>query len=116
MANTTSVDSSSKSSADLLQNALAELAGDSSGERPTATKLCRLAGVSRNTLYADHKDILHGLYKLQNQRHRTPSPAHRAVQALRLENEALRLQVGRLAALADHYFAAWTESSALLER
>jgi hypothetical protein len=28
----------------------------------------------------------------------------------------LVVQVSRLAALADHYFAAWTESSALLER
>jgi hypothetical protein len=116
MAHTTSVDSSCKSAAELLRSALSELAGDSNGERPTATKLCRLAGVSRNTLYADHKDILHELYKLQHLRRRVPSPSHQTVEALRLENQTLVAQVSRLAALVDHYFAAWTESSTLLER
>jgi hypothetical protein len=38
------------------------------------------------------------------------------VEGLRLENQTLVVQVSRLAALADHYFAAWTESSTLLDR
>jgi len=116
MAHTTSVDSNCQSATELLRNALSELASDGARERPTATKLCRLAGVSRNTLYSDHKDILHELYKLQHLRRRAPCPSHQTEQALRLENQALVAQVSRLAALADHYFAAWTESSTLLER
>jgi hypothetical protein len=116
MAHTTSVDSSCKSAAELLRSALSELSGDCNGEWPTATKLCRLAGVSRNTLYADHKHILHELYKLQHLRRRVPSPSHQTVEGLRLENQTLVVQVSRLAALADHYFAAWTESSTLLDR
>jgi hypothetical protein len=93
MAPTTGIDGGCKSAAELLRNALLELAGDGSDERPTATKLCRLAGVSRNSLYADHTDILHGLYELQNLRRRAPNTAHQAVQALRLENQALVVQV-----------------------
>src|SRR5258708_5994840 len=116
MANTTSVDRPAKAAAQLLQDALAELANDASGGSPTATSLCRLAGVSRNTLYADYRGILHELYKLQRRLHRAPSPAHQLTQRLRDENEALQVQVKLLAALVDHYFAAWTESSTLLER
>jgi hypothetical protein len=35
---------------------------------------------------------------------------------LRDENEALQVEVKRLAALVAHYFTAWTESSTLLAR
>ena len=116
MALATNVDEISKPAAHLLRDALCKLEHDSAVGFPTATALCKLAGVSRNTLYADHKDILHELYKLQRRRHRAPSPAHQLTQRLRDENEALQLQVKRLAALVDHYFAAWSESSNLLQR
>ena len=46
--------------------------------------------LSRNTLYADHKDILHDLYRLQRRRHRAPNPAQQVVQRLRQENERLK--------------------------
>ena len=36
--------------------------------------------------------------------------------ALREERATLRTQVTQLAALVDHYFAAWSESRILLER
>jgi hypothetical protein len=117
MAQTTSGDRARAPAAQLLRDALSELANNSGGGgRPTATSLCKLAGVSRNTLYADHKDILRELYKLQRRRHRAPSPAHQLTQRLRDENEALKMQVKRLAALIDHYFSAWSESSTLLQR
>jgi hypothetical protein len=38
------------------------------------------------------------------------------LQQLRSENEDLRQHVAKLAALVDHYFAAWQETSSLLQR
>jgi hypothetical protein len=38
------------------------------------------------------------------------------LQQLRDDNDALHLQVAQLAALVDHYFAAWQEASSLLKR
>ncbi len=38
------------------------------------------------------------------------------MQRLRDENEELQSRVGKLAALVDHYFAAWQEASSLLQR
>ena len=78
--------------------------------------LCELAGVSRNALYRYHSDVLHELHKLQPQRHRYPGCAERAMQRLRDENQGLREQVTKLAALVDHYFAAWQEASLVLQR
>jgi hypothetical protein len=82
----------------------------------TAKALCELAGVSRNALYRYHPTVLHELHKLQQRRHREPSPARQDLKRLRNDNEALRRQAAKLAALADHYFAAWQEASTQLAR
>ena len=106
----------SRSSAQRLRDALAALVAGSTSEAPTASALCELAGVSRNALYRYHTDVLHELHKLQRRRCRDPGPAKRDSQQLRNENEDLRQHVAKLAALVDHYFAAWQETSSLLRR
>lgn len=100
-----------------LQQALTSVSAAGAGMAPTATALCELAGVSRNALYRYHPDVLHALHRLQHQRRRAPVPVDRQVQQqLREQNDALRLQASQLAALVDHYFCAWRESAALLQR
>ncbi|MGJ7538596.1 MULTISPECIES: hypothetical protein [unclassified Variovorax] len=116
MASASTADATGRPPAQRLRDALAQLAALSTPEAPTASALCELAGVSRNALYRYHPDILHALHKLQRQRYRDPGPASRAVQQLRDENEDLHQQVTKLAALVDHYFAAWQETSSLLRR
>ena len=109
-------DDASKSPEQRLRDALQELTTGTSAEVPTATALCELAGVSRNALYRYHADVLHELHKLQHRRRRSPSRADRALQRLRDENDELHQQAVRLAALVDHYFAAWQEASSVLAR
>jgi hypothetical protein len=121
MADATNRDTSSKRTAsERLQEALAELNRhqDSGGAASglTAKALCELAGVSRNALYRYHPAVLHELHKLQQRRHREPSPARQDLKRLRNDNEALRRQAAKLAALVDHYFAAWKEASTQLAR
>ena len=109
-----------KSAGQRLREALAELVrqqtSDSTTQPPTATALCELAGVSRNALYRYHPDVLEELHKIQRQRRGDPGPAKQEMQQLREENKELRHQVTALAALVDHYFAAWQETQTLLER
>jgi hypothetical protein len=97
-----------------LRQALAAMAEE--GSLPTASTLCENAGISRNALYRYHPDVLHELHKLQHQRYRQPSPAKQRLDELRSDNDALKLQLTQLAALVDHYFAAWQEASTVLKR
>jgi len=114
MGKPTSTDHDGMSSSQRLHQALIAMAED--GTVPTASALCENAGISRNALYRYHPDVLHELHKLQRQRHREPGPAKRMLQQLRDDNDALHLQVTQFAALVDHYFAAWQETSSLLKR
>ena len=86
-------------------------------QRATVTELCRLAGISRNTLYRYHASILKALRKLQCRR---PTAAQsKAVQSAdrqRIETVALREHISKLAALVDHHYAAYRETAPLLER
>jgi len=120
MAKTPPVDSCARSPGQRLREALAELvrqqASGGAPRAPTATALCEHAGVSRTALYRYHSDVLQELHKLQQQRQRDPGPAKQEYQQLRDENADLRHQAESLAALVDHYFAAWQETRALLER
>ena len=111
------------SAAQRLRRALSHLidrhASDNAPGTITATALCRRAGVSRTALYRYHTDILNELRQLQRRHYREAAPDQqtlKALKALREENAALRTQQGRLAALVDHYFAAWSECQALLKR
>lgn len=103
-----------------LRSALVEMVGQSASrdaqQAMTVTALCELAGVSRNALYRYHPDVLHELHKAQRQSRRDPGPDQRALLQLREDNDALKHQVAKLAALVDHYFAAWQETRTLLGR
>jgi len=105
--------------AERLERAFAILSSSDSEarEHPTVSALCELAKVSRNSLYRYHPEVLTRLRKLQRQRERsvTPRTCKRA-SAQQSELRALRLQVPRLVALVDHYYAAYREKQALLER
>ncbi len=113
--------SDDRSTANRLNDALTELirqqASSRSPDALTATALCQLAGVSRNALYRYHPEVVQALHKVQRQ-HRSadPGPATHHILKLRGENDVLREQVAKLAALVDHYYTAWQENRALLER
>ena len=113
-------DASDRSPAERLREALAELVTRQSpggtNEALTATALCDLAGVSRTAIYRYHPDVLHELHKIQRRSRRDPGPDKRTLHKLRDENRVLQQQVAKLAALVDHYYAAWNESRTLLER
>jgi alkylhydroperoxidase/carboxymuconolactone decarboxylase family protein YurZ len=82
----------------------------------TATSLCELAGMSRNALYRYHPDVVKALHAAQ-QKHRPRIDGDRqAAQRLRQDNAVLREQLAKMAALVDHYFAAWQETCLLLQR
>lgn len=114
MSGSSGIDQAKASSAQRLRNALGEMAMDSA--KPTASALCEKAGISRNALYRYHADALHELHKLQHQSYREPSTLKLKLEQLRRDNDAMHLKVAQLVALVDHYFAAWQERSALLER
>jgi hypothetical protein len=91
-------------------------ASPDSSQPLTVTTLCQLAAISRNALYRYHPDILQELREAQL-RHRTDrGSAKRVARQLRQDNDNLRDQVSKLAALVDHYFAAWQEGQQLLAR
>lgn len=114
MSGTASTNHGKMPSSQRLRQALAAMAAEDI--MPTASTLCERASISRNALYRYHSEILHELHKLQNLRRRQPSPDKRRLEQLRNDNDALKLQLAQLAALVDHYFAAWQEASALLKR
>ncbi len=108
------------STAERLREALTSLAIASSeqGSAPlTVAALCRATGISRNSVYRYHPQILEALHALRRQQRATREPGDCVeVQRLRVELAQLRAQIPKLAALIDHYFAASTELRTLLER
>ena len=112
--------SGSRPAAERLRDALAEMirlqASETAPKALTATTLCELADVSRNALYRYHPTVLLALQRAQLRHGSQQAPAKREVAQVRAENEALREQVTKLAALVDHYYAAWKESCTLLAR
>ncbi|AMP06135.1 hypothetical protein [Collimonas pratensis] len=102
------------SSAQRLFQALAAMAGD--GVELTASALCERAGISRNALYRYNPEIVQLLHKLKKKEVDTTAETKHLIAALRSENDALRLQITQIAALVDHYFAAWQDASELLKR
>lgn len=101
-----------------LTEALAVLSHSGSGpyDRATVAELCRRAGVSRNTLYRYHPNMLEALRRLQQQQGAVPEEAGAACRALRLELKSLQGQLAKLAALVDHFYGAYREAQVLLER
>jgi hypothetical protein len=103
-----------------LTKALATLiqrdGNDRTAQNATVTEMCRLAGVSRNSLYRYYVTILKALRKHQCRRpSAAQSKAHRSDEQRRIENLALREHISKLAALADHHYAAYREAAILLE-
>ena len=87
-----------------------------SSHRPTISRLCRLAGVSRNTLYRYYPDLAAKARRLRRRRGSGHVAHQSLVKALRAEIAALRGQLAQLATLADHYFTAAEEQRALVSR
>jgi AcrR family transcriptional regulator len=107
-------------SAQRLREALATMVRqqDSGASPPalTATTLCELAGMSRNALYRYHPDVVQALRAAQQKHRPRLDGDRRAAQQLRQDNAVLREQIAKMAALVDHYFAAWQETRLLLQR
>ena len=101
-----------------LNDALSTLTKDEKSTQlpPTVTTLCRLAQVSRNTLYRFYPEIAVAVRQVRRRRTRGSRSRATVLRALRSEIDALRAQVTRLAALADHYHAAAEELRSQLER
>lgn len=104
-----------------LTETLENLAGPNGRNRQshnvTVAELCRVANVSRNSLYRYHSDILKTLRRYQCRRPSAAnSKARTAAELRRVENVVLHERISQLAALVDHYHAAYRQSAALLER
>ena len=82
----------------------------------TVAELCRLANISRNSLYRYHAPILAELRKHQRPESSARARALRSAERLRSENALLRDHLAKLAALVDHYFSAYREGHTLLAR
>jgi AcrR family transcriptional regulator len=96
---------------------LASAAPARSACRPTVSNLCRLAGISRNSLYRYYPDTVAAVRRLARRRSTCGSLTRQnALEALRSEVAALRGHVAKLASLADHYYTATEELRSLLER
>lgn len=104
--------------AERLNKALALLkrrnTGDAAGQSATISELCRLAGVSRNAIYRYHPTILATLRRLQGRPADPPGQWARSAHAA--DYARLQDQVSKLTALVDHYYAAYRETRALLDR
>jgi hypothetical protein len=101
----------------LLTKALDALIRDRPEASVTVTDLCRLAGVSRNSIYRYHSPILKALRDHQRHGPRfAQAKARKSAVQRRAENIGLRTDIAKLAALVDHYYAAYRETASLLER
>jgi hypothetical protein len=100
-----------------LTSALATLTDRTTHKLPqaTVTELCRLANVSRNSLYRYHAPILAALRQHQSPKSARAKALHSAEQRRR-ENLDLHERLAKFAALVDHYFTAYRETAALLAR
>jgi len=108
-----------RSSGDRLRQALVTLTASAPDhpERLTVSALCQLANVSRNSLYRYHPDVLSAVREHQGREVSDASVRlHQAGEAQQAELITLRQQTTKLAALVDHYYAAYREAQALLAR
>jgi hypothetical protein len=108
---------SRRGAAQRLTAALETLTRQDARAAATVAELCRVAAVSRNSLYRYHAPILKALR--EHQRHgpkATHLKARKASERRRAEIIVLRDQAAKLVALIDHYYAAYRESAELLIR
>jgi hypothetical protein len=109
------------SPAERLKQALAVLTRpENHGDRRenvTAAALCRLANLSRNSLYRYHPGILNSLRQYQRQHPAVGTPkVISGARRLRTENTSLHEKLSKLVALVDHYYSAYRETLTLLHR
>ncbi len=102
--------------AERLRQALVRLASSDHPEGLTVTSLCQMANVSRNSLYRYHPEVLRALREHQRAQPRISQSTDHALTRQRGALADLRQQVRQLAALVDHYYAAYREAQALLSR
>jgi AcrR family transcriptional regulator len=87
---------------------------DAAHQGATISELCRLAGVSRNAVYRYHPRVL---AELRRQQGRSSHSLGQWAMSSRAPDQAhLQDQLTKLAALVDHYYAAYRETRALLDR
>jgi AcrR family transcriptional regulator len=81
---------------------------DDSAPGLTVSELCRLARVSRNSVYRYHPSILAAVRGQSegNEKQTPPTP----------DSALLQDQLAKVTALVDHYYAAYRETLGLLER
>ena len=107
------------SPAERLSEALATLTRlDSHDHRiPTVTELCRLAAISRNSLYRYHPNTLAALHEYRRRR-RTQLPREASTESrlLQAEFRSVLDQIPKFVALVDHYYVAYHETRAMLHR
>ncbi len=107
----------SKSAKHRLAEAFSTVTSVGSAPRPTISALCRLAGVSRNTLYRYYPDIALAVRRFGGRNgKRAGLTRTKTLKALRSEVAMLRGQLAQLATLADHYYTAAEEQRALVAR
>lgn len=100
-----------------LTQALEALTRPDARAGATVAELCRVAAVSRNSLYRYHAPILQAFREHQRQGTMAAHlKARKASERRRAEIIVLRDQTAKLVALVDHYHAAYRESDALLIR
>ena len=87
---------------------------DAARQGATISELSRLASVSRNAIYRYHPKILASLRRLQGRS--ADPPGQWAHSAHAVDHARLQDQLSKLAALVDHYYAAYRETRALLDR
>ncbi|MGA3156589.1 MAG: hypothetical protein ABSE43_03360 [Steroidobacteraceae bacterium] len=82
----------------------------------SVSALCEMANISRNSLYRYHPDVLRALREHQRRINSAPVIRCRVSDDQQAEVITLRRQTAQLAALIDHYYAAYREVQALLNR
>lgn len=114
MSASTNYDEVGKLSARRLRQVLAEMV--TCDAVLTVANLCQTAGISRTALYRYHSDVLRELKEAQRRRGSSVIGGSQQLSRLRSENDVLKAQLMEVAALVDHYFAAWQETSVLIKR
>lgn len=97
-----------------LREILVEL--ERTSERISVTELSRRANVSCNSLYRYHGEILQRLRRIPKKMRESADANQNAILKLRRENIGLRKELAQVAALVDHFYAAYQECQALLGR
>jgi AcrR family transcriptional regulator len=114
---------SSRTAARSIKNRLADALSTLASAMPpashriTVSGLCRVAGVSRNTVYRYYPDVAEAARRLNRRRGtRRRSAQLSTLRGLRSELAVLRVQLAKLATLVDHYHTEAEELRALLAR